>query len=74
VDVDRRQPLETGLERLDERLSDEVVQPDVALRHDKEVGFRWVEGNLLNRALGLLERRLRLVLRELVDEDRLVGG
>lgn len=74
VDVDRRQPLETRLERLDERLANKVVQSDVSLRDDEEVRFGRVEGDLLDGSLGLLERRLRLVLRQLVDENRLVGG
>ena len=73
VDVEGGYPPRTGKEGADLFLYTEVVDPDVPLRGDEELWFKWVEEGELNQPFGFAERGLRVVLAELVDKDRAVG-
>ena len=74
VNVQTTDPLDSRLQCLDQDLTGEIVQSDVTLRGGEEPRFERVESDPLDRSARLLERRLGSVSRELVNEDRLVGG
>ena len=74
MDIHTADPFQTCLERLDEFLSSQIVQPNVSLRSGEEPRFERVKSDTLHGALGLAERRLGRMLRKLVNEDRFVGS
>ena len=73
MNVDGGDPLESRIERLNQRLSEEIVDPNIALRSDEEMRSRGMESDALNFSFLLLERRLRLMLRQLMNEDRSIS-
>lgn len=74
VDVEGGDPAGAGEEGPDLLLYGQVVDPDVPLRGDEEVGFVRVEVGGLDEALGFAEGGLRVVFAKLVDEDGFVGA
>ena len=91
MNVERGDPLESGVEGLDELLREEVVHSNVALSlrelvsralhvtdgggtyGDEELRSGRVESDALDVSLLLLERRLSLMLCELMNKDRSVA-
>lgn len=62
MNVEARDPFQAWVERLDERLSHQVVDANVSLSRDEEMRFCRMERDALDFALLSLEGRLRLVL------------
>lgn len=61
MDVHTANPLKTRLKRLDELLSGQVVQTDIAFRGGENPRLEWVKGDSLDRSLGLAEGGLGCV-------------
>jgi hypothetical protein len=74
VDIQTTDPLETRLQRLEQLLACQIVQTDITLGSREKVRLGRVKGDALDGPLRLFEGRLRLMFRELVDEDGFVGS
>lgn len=73
VDGDGGDPFGAGVEDLEEVLFGEVVDADVALGGEVEVGLDGVEFDELGEAWGFAEGELGFVRGEMVDVDGVVG-
>jgi hypothetical protein len=74
VNVHGRDPLHTGLKRLDQLLCSKIIDPYVSLSRREEVRLERVEGNSLDSTLSLLEWGLGGVLGELMYQDSFGGS
>ena len=74
MNIQTTDPLHSRLQRLDQRLTCQVVQSDVSLRRSEEPRLERVERHALHGTASLLEWRLRSVSGELMDEDGFVRG